>query len=132
MNLDLAFEESFPHPVEKVWVAITDATSISGWLMVTDGFEPEVGARFRLKTEHLAPSGWIEAEVVEIDRPRRMSWSWTSDPAFPPTLVTFELTPEENGTRLRLTHTGEVDSDFADLVTEGWPTRFELLRRILD
>jgi uncharacterized protein YndB with AHSA1/START domain len=100
--------------------------------MATDDFRAEVGARFRLRTEHLSPSGWIEAEVVELDPPRRMAWSWSSDPAFAPTRVTFELRAEGDGTRLRLTHTGEIDGVVGGLLTEGWPTRFDLLRRIID
>lgn len=132
MKLDLDFEELFPHPVEDVWDAITDASSISDWLMATDDFRAELGARFRLKTEHLSPSGWIDAQVVEIDPPHRMAWSWSADPAFAPTLVIFELSADADGTRLRLTHAGEIDPVVGSLLTEGWPTRFDLLRRSLD
>ena len=77
MNLDVRIEELLPHPVESVWGALTDAASISDWLMATNDFRPQVGARFRMKTGHLSADGWVEAEVLELDPPRRMVWAWS-------------------------------------------------------
>jgi uncharacterized protein YndB with AHSA1/START domain len=132
MKLELDYEEVLPYPVEEVWSRLTDAAAISDWLMATPDFRPEVGARFRLKTEHLAPGGWIDAEVVELEPPRRMVWSWTPGRDAPATTVTFELVSTDGGTRLRLTHEGEIDPAIGGLLREGWPGRIELLRRSLD
>lgn len=132
MNLDIAVDELIPHPVEAVWGQLTSSAAMSEWLMVTTDFRPEVGARFRLKTRHLSPDGWIRAEVVQLDPPRRMVWAWSPDDSSPPTTVTFELAAEQGGTRLRLTHTGEIDSVFGQLLEQGWPGRIEELRRTLD
>lgn len=132
MNLDLAFEELLPHPIEAVWNALTDRAAISDWLMQTAEFEPVVGKRFRLKTQRLSPDGWIDAEVTELEPPRRMAWAWSVKDGNPPTTVTFELTPEADGTRLKLTHVGEIDPVAGELVSDGWPTKIELLRRFLD
>jgi uncharacterized protein YndB with AHSA1/START domain len=132
VNLDLVFDELLPHAVEAVWGALTEAAAISDWLMVTTGFEARVGARFRMKTQHLSPDGWVRAEVLELDPPRRMVWAWSPDDAAAPTTVTFELTPEGAGTRLRLSHEGEIDPVIGGLLGDGWPGRLELLRRSLD
>jgi len=132
MKLDVAHEELLPHPAEAVWAQLTDPAAISEWLMATSDFRPEPGVRFRLRTQHLAPGGWIEAKVLEVDPPRRMVWAWVSDPSMPPTTVTFELEPVAEGTRLRLTHEGEIDETVGRLLQEGWPGRIELLRRTLD
>jgi uncharacterized protein YndB with AHSA1/START domain len=133
VRLDVAFEEVLPHPVDAVWGQLTDAAAVSEWLMETSDFRPAVGARFRLKTQHLPPSGWIEAQVLEIDAPRRMVWAWSPDADAPPTTVTFTLEPaEDGGTRLRLTHEGEIDPVIGGLLRDGWPGRIELLRRSLD
>lgn len=132
MNLDLVYEELLPHTVDAVWGVLTDAASISAWLMRTPDFQPVVGARFRLKTQRLSESGWVEAEVTELDPPRRMVWAWSVAHDAELTTVTFELTPEDEGTRLKLTHVGEIDPFVGDLLTEGWPGRLELLRRSLD
>ena len=132
MNLDVRIEELLPHPVESVWGALTDAASISGWLMATHDFQPQVGARFRMKTGHLSADGWVEAEVLELDPPRRMVWAWSIAGGAEPTRVTFELAPDGGGTRLTLTHAGEIDSVIGALLAEGWPSRIEVLRRSLD
>jgi uncharacterized protein YndB with AHSA1/START domain len=130
--LDVRIDELLPHPVEVVWEALTDASSISDWLMATDDFRPEIGARFRMKTGNLSASGWVEAEVLELDPPRRMVWSWTAARNAAPTSVTFELVPDGEGTRLTLTHAGQIDPVVGARLAEGWPGRIELLRRSLD
>ena len=131
MNLDLVFEELLPHPIEAVWSALTDRAAISDWLMETAEFEPLVGSRFRLKTERLAPDGWVDADVTELDPPRRMAWAWSVKDGNLPTTVTFELVPESEGIRLKLTHVGEIDPVVAGLVKGGWPVKIEALRRSL-
>ena len=132
MNLDLAFEELLPHPIEAVWSALTNASAISAWLMRTRDFKPTVGTRFGLKTQLLSKSGWVEAEVTELEPLKRMVWAWSVADDAPQTTVTFELTPEDEGTRLKLTHVGEIDPFVGGLLTEGWPGRLELLRRSFD
>jgi uncharacterized protein YndB with AHSA1/START domain len=132
MILDVHLEEVFPHPVEAVWEAITDPEAISGWLMVTSGFEPRVGAAFRLKTDRLSVDGWVRAEVRELEPPRRMVWSWSVDDGIGSSTVVFELVPEGGGTRLTLTHVGEINDEAGAEITGGWPSRIELLRRNLD
>ena len=124
-------EELLPHPVEAVWSALTSADVISEWLMSTTDFRAKIGARFRLKTQGLSPNGWVEAEVLELEPPRRMAWAWSSGDGAPPTTVTFELTAEVDGTRLRLTHVGEIDPTIGALLQEGWSGRIELLRSTL-
>jgi uncharacterized protein YndB with AHSA1/START domain len=132
MILDVRIDELLPHPVEAVWAALTDASSISDWLMATADFRPEIGARFRMKTGTLSASGWVEAEVLELDPPRRMVWAWFVAGGDAPTSVTFELVPQGEGTRLTLMHAGEIDSVIGAQLAEGWPGRIELLRRSLD
>lgn len=132
MKLDLVFEELLPHPVEVVWRALTQADAISDWLMATADFQPQVGVHFRMKTQLLSADGWVDAEVLELHPPRRMVWAWSVNDAVPPTTVTFELTPEDEGTRLKLTHVGEIDPFVGGLLRDGWPGRIESLRRSLD
>jgi uncharacterized protein YndB with AHSA1/START domain len=132
VNLDVAIEEWLPHSVDEVWSALTNADVIADWLMVTADFRPRVGAQFRMKTRNLSADGWVYAEVLELDPPRRMVWAWAPAGATAATTVTFELAPDAGGTRLRLTHVGEVDPDIGRLLGEGWPSRIDLLRRNLD
>lgn len=131
MRLDVLIDEVLPHPVEVVWAALTDRDSISEWLMQTAEFEPVVGARFRMRTQNLSPDGWVRAEVTEVEPPRRMVWAWSVEEAAPPTTVTFELAPHDDGTRLRLTHEGEIADRPGGLLEAGWPVKLEDLKRRL-
>ena len=100
MNLNVVLQEVLPHPIEAVWAALANRAAISDWLMQTAEFEPVAGTRFRIKTDRLSADGWVKAEVIEFDPPRRMVWAWSVDEVTPPTTVIFELTPEGAGTRL--------------------------------
>ena len=95
--------------------------------METDDFEAQAGSRFRMKTRNLSADGWVDAEVLELDPPRRMVWAWSVAGAIPPTTVTFDLSPLGDSTRLRLTHVGEIDPDIGDRLRNGWPGRIEAL-----
>jgi uncharacterized protein YndB with AHSA1/START domain len=128
MKLDVEYDELLPHPVQAVWSEITSAAAISDWLMMaTTDFEPAVGCRFRLKTDRLSTTGWIEAEVLEIDAPRRMVWSWSVSDGNPPSTVSFDLVEDARGTRLRLRHVGEFDEQVVELLRSGWPGRIEAI-----
>ena len=105
MKRDLHFDAFYPHPPEKVWSALTRREAIARWLMEND-FEPRVGHRFQLRAK--PQPGWdgiVNCEVLELDPPRRMAWSWKSNVPVD-TVLTITLTPEANGTRLHLAHTG--------------------------
>ena len=127
MKLDVSYEETLPHPIETVWAELTSAGAISDWLMATPDFAPVAGARFRMKTQHLSKTGWVEAEVLELEPPRRMVWAWSAGDGNPPSRVTFELRPHEGGTQLRLTHVGEMEEDVVKMLRDGWPGRIEAL-----
>ena len=104
MRRDLTFEVVYPYPPERVWRALADPRALAEWLMEND-FEPRVGHRFRFRTNP-APGfdGIVHCEVLEVDPPRRLSYSWRGGPI--DTVVTWTLEPVPEGTRLRLEHKG--------------------------
>lgn len=93
-------DEFLPHPVEKVWEALTNADRLADWLMPND-FVPEPGHRFTLDT---GPWGTTECEVLEIQPRRLVRFSWRNGPL--DTEVSWRLEPEGTGTRLFLQHRG--------------------------
>lgn len=80
----------FDVPAETLWRALTDSDLLAAWLMPND-FRPEVGHRFTMTTDP-APlfDGTVHLEVLEIDPPHRMRWSWRGGPI--DTVVTFTVT----------------------------------------
>jgi uncharacterized protein YndB with AHSA1/START domain len=100
MRRDLHFEIDYPHPPEKVWQALTDPVAIAEWLM-PNNFEPQAGHKFQFRT-HPAPgfNGIIDSEVVEVDPPRRLVYTWSSGKLN--TLVIWTLQATKNGTLLTL------------------------------
>jgi uncharacterized protein YndB with AHSA1/START domain len=97
-NLDIVY----PHEIERVWRAITDPKSLSEWLM-ENNFEARVGHRFEFRTEPRPGfSGVIPCEVLRVEEPRLLACSWGRSDS----IITFQLEPTENGTRLKFTHQG--------------------------
>jgi uncharacterized protein YndB with AHSA1/START domain len=100
--LAIEHEAVYPHSPERVWRALVDPAELAAWLMPND-FSPEVGREFKLETG-ADEIGTIQAEVLEIDEPRLLRCRWSG--VFGDTQVTYELTPEGDGTRLRVRHDG--------------------------
>jgi uncharacterized protein YndB with AHSA1/START domain len=135
MRRDLHFENVYPHPIERVWAALTDAAALSQWLMPND-FQPRLGHRFQFRTKP-APGfdGIVDCEVLEMNPPQRLVYSWKGGGV--DTLLTWTLTPDPAGTRLRLDHTGfeGVRGVFVSIILgKGWGSRilFQSLPALLD
>lgn len=107
MKRDVILERIYPYPIERVWRALTDPQALGDWLMKCPDFVPEVGHKFRF-TAKPQPGwrGWVDCEVLAVEPPRRLSYSWDGSAELKPTTVTWTLAPVAGGTRLRLEHTG--------------------------
>jgi uncharacterized protein YndB with AHSA1/START domain len=106
LKRDLHLERTYPYPPERLWRALTDSKAMNEWLMAND-FQPIVGHKFQFHTRP-APTfdGTVYCEVLEVDRPRRLVYSWRSGQMRQPTIVTWTLEPIAEGTHLTLSHTG--------------------------
>jgi uncharacterized protein YndB with AHSA1/START domain len=104
---DIVVEHTYAYSIEQVWESLTDPAAVADWLMPGD-FRAVVGHRVRLHCEPVgAFDGWVDLEVLEVTRPRRLSYSWRTGDMQAPTIVTYTLTALPDGrTRLRLEHTG--------------------------
>jgi uncharacterized protein YndB with AHSA1/START domain len=94
-------EETYPHPPERVWRALTEPAELGAWLMPSD-FAARAGHRFTFDAR--PDLGIIDGEVLDVEPPRLLRCRWTG--VFGHTIVTFTLTPDGAGTRLRVTHAG--------------------------
>ena len=128
---EIVVDEVFPHAPERIWKTLTTGELIGRWLMPTTGFAPVKGKRFTFQTT--PAGGWdgiIQCEVLEVRPNERLVYTWKSGHegnvgygSWLDTVVTWTLSRVENGTRLRLVHSGFVlpknDTAFKNM-SEGW------------
>jgi uncharacterized protein YndB with AHSA1/START domain len=120
---DVVVEEiRLARPPEAVFDFFVDPGKLVRWIGIGADLEPRPGGRFRFE---VAPGQYCEGAYLVLDRPRRVafSWGWT-DPVMdvPPgsSQVEVELTPDGDGTHLRLVHKG-LQSEAARLLhDDGW------------
>src|SRR3989442_8711156 len=72
----ISMEYDLPHPPAKVWRALTEPELLAAWLMNND-MRPLVGQSFTFKDKPMP--GWdgiVHCEMLEIDRHKRLRYSW--------------------------------------------------------
>jgi len=129
---DIVVDEVLPHAPETIWKTLTSGELIGRWIeMVPTGFEPETGKRFTFQTT--PAGGWdgiIHCQVLEVMPNERLAYAWKGGHegnvgygSRLDTVVTWTLSRVENGTRVRLVHSGFVlptnDTAFKNM-SEGW------------
>jgi uncharacterized protein YndB with AHSA1/START domain len=133
----IVVERTLPHPPEKVWRALTTAELIEKWLMRND-FAPRLGHRFNFHATPI-PNAWngtTDCEVLEIDPPRRLAYSWNASGEEAAdglkSVVTWTITPVDGGAHVRMEHSGfrPRDEMGRQAMGGGWPRIVESLGRV--
>ena len=125
----LRFERHLAQPVEKVWAALTDPAQLAQWLAPG---EIELTSGGRVYLAFTDGDGVIDGQVTAIAPPRLLEFTW-SDKGGDFGFVRWELTAEERGTCLVLTHTvPESARDFGLPMLAGWHSLLEQLAALLD
>ncbi|MDP1700201.1 MAG: SRPBCC domain-containing protein [Aestuariivirga sp.] len=128
---EVVFDEVFPHTPAAIWRVLTTGELMNRWLMPQEGFAPVKGNHFTFRTK---PDGeWdgvIRCEVLEVTPNERLVYTWKSGHETKAgyvsrldTVVTWTLTKNDGGTRLRLVHSGFVmpkNISVFQNVSEGW------------
>lgn len=125
-NEAFVIERTYDAPVEKVWQAITDRDQMKQWYFDLEVFRAEVGFEFQFEggTEH--QKYLHHCKVTEVIPGKKLTYSWSYDGYEGISFVTFELYPEGDQTKLKLTHAGletfpASNKDFAKSNFEaGW------------
>lgn len=119
-SIELRIERRIGASLATVWACITTPELIAHWFFTVD-FKPVAGHRFTI-TGASVPGwrGWTNVEVLELEPPHRMVWKFDCVDEAPPSRVSFDLTEEDGGVRLVLTHEGEVPARTRQLLKEGW------------
>jgi uncharacterized protein YndB with AHSA1/START domain len=115
-------ERRYPHPIEKVWRAVTSPDHLSQWFPSPVDIDLRPGGSMTFGTFGGTPpaTGTIEA----IEAPRTLSFTWGTD------RLTFELTPDGDGTNFALTHSFDERSGAPSFAT-GWELCLAGLRSLL-
>ena len=62
----IEFVRIYPHPIERVWRAVTDPAEVAIWFIPPDVWEPETGGRYRFHDDGFAG-------IVQVaDPPRKI------------------------------------------------------------
>jgi len=99
-------ERTFNAPVEKVWKAITDKDQMKQWYFDLAAFEPEVGFEFQFEGGTEEKKYLHLCKVTEVIPGKKLTYSWRYEGFEGNSFVTFELFPQGDQTKLKLTHAG--------------------------
>ena len=130
-------ERNVPHPLDKVWRALTQGPLLEAWLMAND-FEPVVGHRF---TFHMPPMpGWngvTDCEVLTVVPNEELSYTWNAsgDEAATGlrTVVTWTLEPVAGGVLVRMEQSGFREQDQRNFMGAkyGWERNLGQLEAVV-
>lgn len=136
MSETVSLDVELSSPIERVWHALTDSATLSKWMMFeTKDFRPVVGHTFQFRME--PDPNWtviVDCEVLVVDEPHRLSYTWEVESESHHTTVTWTLTEsEDGGTRLHLEQSGfrsEAKQEIGG-AKSGWLHMLEQLRNLL-
>ena len=131
----------FPHPPEMVWEYLTKPELMGLWLMKND-FQPILGHDFQFRTNpipNLNFDGIFYCKVLELDPPKKLSYSWKSGPGDGEisldSVVVWQLQQTEQGTELFLEHSGferEENLNFYNGLMDGWLKNLHKIANLLN
>ncbi len=120
-------ERIYNSPVDKVWDAITNVQKMREWYFDLPAFEARVGFTFSFRGKGSKGEEYVHlCEVVEVVELEKISYTWRYEGYAGNSTVSFELFPEDEQTRIRLTHAGlesfsQNGADFtASSFAAGW------------
>lgn len=125
-------ERDIEASLATVWACLTRPELMAQWFFAVD-FQPRVGHRFRINGDEVVGwRGWTEVEVIEIEAPHRMVWSFDCTEQAPPGRVVFTLEQRAGFVRFVLTHEGRVPIATRRLLDTGWTEYATRLSRLAE
>ncbi len=105
-NQLLIIEQEFNAPLELVWRAITEKALMKKWYFDISDFKPEVGFTFQFEGGTENKRYLHLCEVLEVVPLKKLKYSWKYEGYTGLSFVTFELSPIDEKTKVKLTHEG--------------------------
>jgi uncharacterized protein YndB with AHSA1/START domain len=117
------FERTYPHPVERVWRAISEPAEVVRWFPTSVELEPREGGSIAFADDPYAPAA--TGTILVWDPPRRLSFTWYEDE------LHFNLDEADGGCRLTLVNVLS-DRSTAARNAGGWYVCLAELVKVLD
>ena len=102
----IILEKTFSATPETIWQALTDKEQMKQWYFDLAEFKPERGFEFRFEGGDECRTFTHICQVTEVIFAKKLAYTWRYEGYEGDSLVTFELFPEGDKTRLKLTHSG--------------------------
>jgi uncharacterized protein YndB with AHSA1/START domain len=102
----IVIERTLDAPVGRVWTALTDVNEMRQWYFDLKEFEPKIGCEFEFVVEHEGNNYHHLCIVTDVIPQKKIAYTWRYKGEPGNSLVTFEIFPEGDKTRLKLTHGG--------------------------
>jgi uncharacterized protein YndB with AHSA1/START domain len=102
----IILERILDAPVGRVWTALTDVDQMREWYFDLKEFKPQVGFEFEFIVEHDGNTYHHLCRVTDVVPGKKIAYTWRYKGEPGDSLVTIELSPEGEKTRLKLTHSG--------------------------
>ena len=113
----IIIEQFFNSPIDSVWNAISNVEEMRKWFFDNvPEFKPEVGfkTQFNVKSED---RNFLHSwKVIEVIPNNLLKYNWSYEDYDGDSNVIFELTEENNRTKLKLSH--EILEDFPEDIPE--------------
>ncbi len=107
MNQPVIVERVFAVGSERLWKALTDNHEMKQWYFDLPEFDPVAGFEFQFYGGKDEANQYLHhCCITEVVPGKKLSYSWRYAGYEGSSLVTFELTEEPGGTRLKVTHSG--------------------------
>jgi uncharacterized protein YndB with AHSA1/START domain len=115
-------ERRYPHPIDRVWRAVTTPEHLGQWFPSPVELDLRPGGTIRFGA--LPGRSGADGIVESVEAPRRLTFTWGTD------RLAFELSAGEGGTTFTLTHSFD-DRYGAPSFATGWELCLAGLRNLL-
>jgi uncharacterized protein YndB with AHSA1/START domain len=105
-NEPFVIERTLNASSERVWKAITNKDQMKEWYFNLTEFEPEVGFEFTFEGGSKEMTYVHLCKITRVEPGKLLQYSWRYRDYPGNSFVTWELFPEDDKTRLKLTHEG--------------------------
>lgn len=91
------FERRLEHPIESVWLALTEPNAIEKWLAAATTFELREGGTVELRWLNNEEDTGVRATISKLDPPRLLEWNGGRPVEHPAAACRWELRPDGDG-----------------------------------